>query len=421
LRAAQHSVAALTALAVAPVAAGLLVLRPAWRVGIRERLGVPPLPQPGAIWIHGASVGEILAASRLIDRLLKDGRAVVTSTVTLTGRAVMRRTHPEVPCYLAPLDHPWCVEAALARVRPAALVLIETALGPSWIAAAKRRGVPVLLVSGRVSDRTYPRYRRLRRLVGPTLRRLSAVGARTPVDGDRFVALGASPAQVSVTGDLKLERDEEPRALAPDLERALQGLPIFVAGSTHPGEEVAALAALAEIERQGLRAALVLAPRRPDRAAEVRRIVRRSGRALRLRTALGDGPLREGQVLLLDTVGELPPIHARADVAFVGGSLVPRGGHNILEPVLAGRPVVYGTHTANVRHAVEILEPCGAGCRVKDTRGLASAVAQLLRDPEAARRRGEAGREALVRHRGSAQRVADLIASVLAAPDARSL
>ena len=412
-RGARQALAAATALTAAPVAAALVAARPRWRSGLRERLGAVGGIEPGAVWIHGASVGEILAASRLVDRLTKHGHRVVTSTATLEGREVMRRTRVEVPCHLAPLDHPWCVDLALSRVRPAALVLIEAELWPSWIGAARRRGVPVALVSGRVSDRTYPRYRRLRWLVGATLRQLSAIGARTAVDRDRFLALGAPPSLVSLSGDLKLETDQAARPLARDLERAVSGRRLFVAGSTNPGEELAGLAALAEIERQGLEAVLVLAPRRPERAAAVARLVRRSGRVPRLRTELGREPLAAGEVLVLDTVGELPPLYSRADVAFVGGSLVPRGGHNVLEPVLAGRPVLYGAHTANVRHAVEILEPCGAGRRVADARDLGRAAAQLLRDPAAARRCGEAGRDALARHQGSAQRVAQLVEALL--------
>ena len=174
-------------------------------MGLRERLGALPGLPPGAIWVHGASVGEILAASRLVDRLRKGGHAVVTSTVTLAGREVMRRTRPDVPCHLAPLDHPWCVDAALSRVRPAALVLIETELWPSWLAAAERRGIPVALVSGRISDRSYPRYQRVRR--DHRARAAADRGARRPHRGDaeRFLALGAPPARVRVTGDLKLE------------------------------------------------------------------------------------------------------------------------------------------------------------------------------------------------------------------------
>jgi 3-deoxy-D-manno-octulosonic-acid transferase len=414
LRTVARSVAALSAIAAAPIAAGALALRPTWRVGLRERLGDVPRPAPGGLWVHAASVGEVLAATRLLDHLQKAGHALFASTVTLEGREVVRRLRPDIPSALAPLDHPWCVEAALDRVRPAAIALIETELWPVWIAAARRRGIPVVLVSGRVSDRSFPRYRRLGWLVGRTLRRLAAVGARTDVDGERFVALGADPARVSVTGDLKLERDEREGPLAPDLDAVLGGVPLFVAGSTHPGEEVAALAALRRIEGAGLQAALVLAPRRRQRGAEVARLVRASGRPLRQRTAVGGEPLRPGEVLVLDTVGELAPVYARAAVAFVGGSLVRGGGHNVLEPVLAGCPVLFGPHVANVRHAVEILERCGAGRTVEDAADLGRAAIGWLRDPIAARARGGEGRAVLRSHGGSAERAARLIESALA-------
>jgi 3-deoxy-D-manno-octulosonic-acid transferase len=383
-------------------------------VGLRERLGERPGLPPGAIWVHAASVGEILAAGRFVDRLQKGGHAVVASAATLAGREVMRRTRPDVPCHLAPLDHPWCVEAALSRVRPAALVLIETELWPSWLAAAERREVPVALVSGRISDRSYPRYRRLRRIIAPALRRIAALGARTDADAERFIALGASPARVSVTGDLKLEAGETGRPLAPELVRVLGVSPLIVAGSTHPGEELAALSALAQAEQAGIPAALVLAPRRLERADEIAQIVGTQSRSLRRRTRLGASPLRPGEVLLLDSLGELAPLYAHAEVAFVGGSLVPVGGHNVLEPVFAGRPVLFGPHTENAPHAAEILEAVGAGVRVADAGALARALVSLLADPREARRRGEAGRRALAAHRGSAERAAELTEALLA-------
>jgi len=414
LRALHHGLAALAALALAPVAVGALALRPAWRVGLRERLGAQPGLAPGAIWVHGASVGEIQAASRFVDRLLEGGHAVFTSTVTLAGREVMRRLRPDVPCHLAPIDHPWCVEAALARVRPAALVLIETELWPRWLAAAERRGIPVALVSGRLSDNSYPRYQRLAPIIAPALRRIAALGARTHVDAERFLALGAPAARVSVTGDLKLEPAEDLRPLASDLDRMLSTAPLIVAGSTHPGEEIAALAALAQVEQAGMTAALVLAPRRLGRADEIARMVRATGRNLHRRTLLGEAPLRPGEVLLLDSVGELAAVYARADVAFVGGTLVPVGGHNVLEPVFASRPVLFGPHTQNARHAAEILEAVGAGIRVADAEGLARSVVALLRDPREARRRGEEGLRALSAHRGSAERAAQLVEALLA-------
>ncbi len=414
-----HALSALVAALALPIAAATLLLRRSWRIGVPERLGLHPPRPAGAVWVHAASVGEILAATRLVDELLAAGCAVVTSTVTPSAREVMRRKRPDVPCHLAPLDHPWCVGAALDRVRPAALVMVETELWPCWIAAAGRRGIPVVLVSGRLSDRSFPRYRRLAWVIAPTLARLRAIGARSEADARRFRDLGAPPENVSITGDLKLEVDPEPARLAPDLERLLGSVPLVVAGSTHAGEEEAVLAALEEAERAGLPAALVVAPRHRDRAAEVARLVRRAGRRLRRRTSPGEAPLDAGEVLLLDTLGELPALWLRADVAFVGGTLVGVGGHNVLEPVSAARPVLFGPHTGNVRQAAELVVSAGAGVRVKDAADLGAALRSLLRNPAEARRRGERGREALLTHRGSATRAAALVASVLQAAEIR--
>ena len=187
MRAVSHSLAALSALAVAPFAAGALALRPRWRVGLRERLGALPRQCESPIWIHAASVGEVSVALRLVDALRREGTAVYTSTTTVTGRDVLRRKAPGVPCHLAPLDHLWCVEAALARVSPSAVVLVETELWPTWIAAAHRRGIPVVLISARISDRSFSRYRRVRPLTRRALRRVEMIGARSQADAERFI------------------------------------------------------------------------------------------------------------------------------------------------------------------------------------------------------------------------------------------
>ena len=409
----RHSGALLAAGVLAPLGAAALALRPDWRPGWKERLGVGERPEAGAIWVHGASVGEILAASRLIDRLLAAGERVTASTWTTSGRAVMRRARPEVPCRLAPLDHPWCVEAAFRRVRPRALVLIETELWPGWIAGAARQGVPVVLVSGRVSERSFPRYRRLGMLLRPALRRLHSVGSRTEVDRERFIALGAEPARTTTTGDLKLEADALPVPLSADLSELLGEVPLVVAGSTHPGEEQAALGALAEIEEAGLSAALVLAPRHTGRAREVGALAASRHRRVVLRSKPPAGRLEAGDVLVVDTLGELASLYARADVAFVGGSLARIGGHNLLEPVLAGRPVLFGPYTGSVEHVAGLLEGCGAGRRLANASEFGSAALAWLRDPEAAEARGEAGQRALAAHRGSAERAAQLVLAAL--------
>jgi 3-deoxy-D-manno-octulosonic-acid transferase len=250
--------------------------------------------------------------------------------------------------------------------------------------------------------------------VAPTLRRLTRIGARSRADAERFLALGATGERIEVTGDLKLEPSADAPALAPDLEAAVgEGL-WLVAGSTHPGEEEAALQALAAAEQAGHDIGLVLAPRHPERAQDVARIVESQGRRARLRTDLARGALEPGDVLVLDTVGELPALYARAAVCFVGGSLVPVGGHNVLEPVQKARAVLFGHHTSSARDAVELVLACGAGRRVTGAEGLARAVVEELDEPEVAARRGRMGREVLDEHSGAARRSAALVEDLLA-------
>lgn len=408
-----HSLAALSALAGAPLGIGVLALRPPWRTGLGERLGASPRADTGRLWVHGASVGEILAALPLADRLRAGGRRVLISTTTLTGREIVRRLRPELPSTLAPLDHPWCVARALARVRPEALLLVETELWPAWIAAASERRIPVLVVSGRISERSFPRYRRLRPLLRATFGRLAAVGARSDADAARFGELGVAKERISVTGDLKFELPEDGASLAPDLAAVLGDLPLVVAGSTHPGEEEAALEAFATAEAAGFAGGLVLAPRQPGRADEVAATARARGRTVRRRSVLGTQALATGEVLLLDTLGELAAVYTRARVALVGGTLAPVGGHNLLEPAHAGVPVLFGPYTANVREAANLLLSCGAGTRVPDRASLAPALVAALQDADGARRRGDAGRRAMAEHRGSVDRTLALVESVL--------
>lgn len=419
----RHGLGALAAILAGPPALAALAVRPAWRIGLGERLGATPPPGPGSVWLHGASVGEILAATRLMDALAERGLPVFATTTTVAGREVVREVRPDIPSAIAPLDHPIAVARALGRVRPAALVLVETELWPFWIAEADRRGVPVLVVSGRLSDRSFPRYRRLRPILAPTLRRLSGVGARTPLDAERFAALGIPPERVRVTGDLKLEPHETPPAPAPDLAAALGETPLVVAGSTHSGEEEAALEALALAERDGAVATLALAPRRLERCDEVEALARARGRRVHRRTALSGARLQPGDVLLLDTLGELAGLYARARVAFVGGTLAPVGGHNLLEPVQVGCPVVFGPSLSNVRAIAGLLTeaapdpdaPGPPGIRVADAAGLGRAISAALRDPAATRARGKSGRARLDEHRGSAARTAAFVEEILAA------
>ena len=405
----RHSVAALSAAVVAPTGALALLARPAWRVGLQERLGRTPAGEPGAIWIHAASAGEALAASRLIEELRTAGQSVHASTTTVDGRTMLRRVVPRISCGLAPLDHPWSVDIALARVDPALLVLIETELWPVLISAADRRGTGVVVLSGRLSEGALRRYRRFGTALQPTLRRLRRVGARSEDDAARFVRLGVPPERVVVTGDLKLEPRIRPPRPDDDLARMLEGVPVFVAGSTHPGEETAALAALAFCERAGQQLALVLAPRHTERAVSIEREARRAGRRVRRRSVPGSGvPLASGEVLLLDSMGELAAVYQLASVAFVGGTLAPVGGHNLLEPLEAGCPACFGPCTANVRAAERLLLESGAGLRVATEEELGRALLDLL-GLQGIDLRVERGLEALEEHRGSLERSLALV------------
>lgn len=472
-----HSLAALAAIVLAPVLAVSLLLRPALREGFWERLGriAPRLaeqisdaggersararserrPEPQAesaqettsrlctepqtappgqsepcepdrpgsgrvgarrcrrIWIHASSVGEAKAACRLAGTLEEAGHAVRASTMTLGGRSIFRRDLPALPSNLAPFDHPWCVEAAIRRARPALSVLIETELWPSWIAGCARHGIPVVVASGRLSDRSFPRYRRLRPLLGATLRRIDAVGARTEIDAERFIELGVPEERVRTTGDLKLDPPTAQPALAIDLIRALSDVPVVVGGSTHADEEAALVDALEGAEKAGHAFVLVLAPRQIARAGELQRQCESRGRRVYLRSRLEGRHLVPGEILILDSFGELAAMYATASIAFVGGTFARIGGHNLVEPVHAGCPVLFGPSCENVRKVVEIIEAVGAGRRVDSRAELVAAVVEAFDDLEACRMRGELGRETLEAHRGSVARTREMIDEVL--------
>ncbi len=414
----RQVLAALVALVGLPL--GLLgaALQPRWRVGLSERLGLrsPLAPSASPIWIHGASVGELQAALRLIDPLQARGEAVVATTTTATGRALARQMRPDLPTALAPIDHPWATAAALGRTRPSMLVLIETELWPSWIAAAARLAVPVVVVSGRLSDRSFPRYRKLRGLLAPTLGRLAAVGARSEVDAERFVALGAPADRVQVTGDLKLAPPPAPAALDPTLADALSATPCWVAGSTHPGEELAALRATEHARAAGEKLVLVVAPRHPEKRPAAEAALTAAGARVTRRSALSGAGLEDGDVLLLDTLGELAGLYGLARAAFVGGTLVPVGGHNLLEPLQAGCPVLFGPHVGNARESARLLRDAGAGIQVSDAAGLAGGLLAALSDD--ARAGVAAGLRALEPHRAAVDRSLALIDAARAGPSA---
>ncbi len=367
----RHSGAALLAALAVPVGGLSLAINSKWRLGLSERLGARKGVSRGGVWLHGASVGEAAVMARLIPGLEAMAGGVNASLTSLSGRDRLHQLSPDTKKALAPLDHPWCVDRVLSALDPAALILVETELWPFLIEGASRRGIPIALVSARLSDRSFQNYLRFRPVFSRSLARIHGIGARSEEDADRFVALGAEESRIEVTGDLKLEPLAEGRFPDVELEEVLAGHPFLVAGSTHSGEESAALAALAACESVGLKLALVLAPRHASRMEEVARSVIDSGRSLKRRSTLSGGGLASGEVLLLDTFGELSFCYERSVGAFVGGTLVDRGGHNLLEPAQFGKPVCFGPYIQNVRESAQLLESSGAGRCVEDPQALA--------------------------------------------------
>lgn len=374
------------------------------------------------LWVHAASVGEVQLAAVLIGALRAQSlrRAVALSCQTATGRARARELLPDLPLRYAPYDLPAAVRRCFAQLRPSALVLMETELWPNLLAEAVRQRVPVLVASARLSTRSLRGYRVLRGLLRPAIEGNVWVAAQSAADAERFAALGVPPGRLSVVGNLKFDRPAplDARARGAALRDRLGARPVWVAGSTHPVEQAVVLEAHRRLCTHCPDALLVLAPRHPPRFEEAARQLQadtwRYRRRSRERT---DTPLAaDCQVLLLDTLGELVDFYAAADVAFVGGSLVPVGGHNLLEPAALALPLLAGPHQHNSPQVARVLADVGALSIVADAEQLAARLQALLARPELRQAQGERACAALEQHRGALQRLVGLIAGLPGAP-----
>lgn len=401
---------------------------PKYSDGLLERLGWVPkrlraVLSGGAarpsIWIHAVSVGEVLAVTRLVKTLQAalPGFVVMISTTTRTGQALARERFGADRVFYCPLDLPWAVRAYLNAVKPRVLILAETEFWPNLLNGCFRRGIPVAVVNARISDRSWPRYRMLRRLWRPILRRLSQVLAQSDIDGQRLIALGCLPERVSVSGNLKFDVRATGQAEATAVLKALgPAFRYLVAGSTLDGEEKSLLEAWPQLLSSDPELVLVLAPRHPERFATVAGLlesfsvswIRRSDwkKPAELR------PLNAGQVVLLDTIGELASVYSIAAVAFVGGSLVAAGGHNPLEPAQFGVPIVMGPHYANFRAIAEDLRAHDA-IRIAHEEDLAAVLIELLTHPEDAQKMGEHAREVFEQQAGATGRSIDALRDIL--------
>lgn len=369
---------------------------------LSERLGGVPLPARDLdhpVWIHAASVGEVLAATTLIDamRCHWPDRRILISTTSLGGRETARARAGADAVMLLPLDLRPVVDRVMRRVQPCSLILVETEIWPALIRAAARQHVPCTIVSGRISERAAARYAWARWLMRPVLAQVAAFAMQTDTDAARIVALGAPPERVQVVGSLKYARvngvdSSAQRSAAAQACTIIDGRPLLVAASTHDGEEQMVLDACVPLWREHPDFLLLIAPRRPERFDEVDQLLARAGLSWQRRSQLSGAVGRATQVLLLDTLGELPNLLPAARGVFVGGTIVPIGGHNVLEPALFGKPVAFGPFTANVAAAANALLEDGAAILVHGAAELRAAWDALLRGPQLAEEMGARGR-----------------------------
>jgi len=400
-----------------------------YRKGWRDKLGfVPDRPEAPRIWIHAVSVGEAVAASVLAGGLREEfpDHEVVVSTVTPTGQAVARKSFGERSCFYLPLDFSGPTRRAIRRTKPDVIVLMELEVWPNLIAAAARARVPVVVANGRISDRAFPRYLRMKRLVRRSMRRISAVGAQTEAWAERFRALGVPPERVTVTGSLKFDGvktgpDPDSLAWATEALRIGEGERVLLGGSTHRTEETALARAWRAIPSDE-RWRLVVCPRHPERVKAVESELAREGLATVRRTKLKDDPdlkVEPRAVVIVDTVGELGRIYRAADLVFVGGSLIAHGGQNPLEPAGLGKATVFGPHMFNFAEPVAVLLDGEGAVQVGSAEELARVVALLAADEARRTRLGAAGRRAIESRRGATARTVDLIRKPLAGGGAR--
>jgi len=393
-----------------------------WR-NFRERFGFGAPARPHGVWIHAVSVGEVQACAPLVGVLRQryPELPLTVTAVTPTGAARARALFGNAAqVRYVPFDLPGAVRRFFARVQPRLAVIVETELWPNLYRECGRRRVPLVLASARLSARSAGRYRRLGALFRDTLSQAAVVAAQGTLDAERFQALGADPASTHVTGNLKFDFRLPPRTVERGARLREQYAParaLWVAGSTHGGgEEQALLEAQRRVRALHPDALLVLAPRHPQRFAEVAALLHQAGASFVRRSQGAAAAAQTCEVLLLDSLGELLDFYAAADVAFVGGSLVPIGGHNLLEPAALGVPILTGPYNSNSEEIARLLIAGGAAEIVRDAATLGARVSALLANPEARVRIGAQGRASVDSNRGALGKLLGLIEPLLNEP-----
>jgi len=372
------------------------------------------------IWLHAVSVGEYVASLPVqeeLRRIVPDAMILVT-TVTQTGNAMARKSAKEqdTVAYL-PLDLPLFVNRGLDRVRPDVIVIMEAEMWPNFLAAAKRRNIPTILVNGRVSDRSLRRSRKWRWLISWAVSKFDYCCMQTNADAERILALGAKSEAVCVCGNTKFDQEgaQLPHKAVESLRADLglpEGIPVFVAGSTNPGEDEQVLEAFQIMRRTRADLRLIIAPRQIERGNEIQRMCK-DRRLICARRSQKESCSANYDVLILDTFGELAAIYAVGEISFVGGSLIPKGGHSLFQPILQGKPVLFGPYTFKTRDMAQMAINAGVGFEVKDSNELAQRALELLQDVGRLAEIDVICRRLVSENRGASARCAEKVAELL--------
>jgi len=387
----------------------------------RERFGfVPPVDADDVIWVHAVSVGEVRTVSRLLESLkveYPDSQILIT-TMTPTGANQAKQIHGDsvLHCYV-PYDLPGAVNRFLDRVRPRLAFIIETELWPNILRLCDERSIPTLLINMRMSQKSFRGYSLAPRMTRRMLERPAVMAVRSEFDAERLLALGADPNRVKVTGNLKFdvratpEIEETGKALR---RRWGEARPIWIAASTHDGEEKKILEAFRTLRESHGDALLVLVPRHPERFTQVEKLCRRNGYEVALHSERQKELPDRTDILVGDTMGELAGMYAAADVAFIGGSLVRHGGHNLVEAMVVGTPIVFGPHVFNFEQSSRAALEYGAAEQVRDPEELAATVGKFLDDPQRRRDAAAAAKRVIEVSQGSLQATQAVIRETVA-------
>lgn len=393
-----------------------------WRqsMGFLPALVLDAVANRQCIWVHAASVGEIVAASPIVRELRRQmpSRPILVSVVTTAGYSMANRIMVEADAVIHfPMDLPWVVSRLIKRIRPAAFVLTEAELWPNFIHTLSKQQVPIVMVNGRISDRSVKRYHYLGRILDDMLAAISLFCMQSEQDAKHILSMGADPSHVVVTGNTKFDQTYS-EITSSEREELYQTFrlnsqwPVIIAGSTHPSEETLILEAFRQLKEHCPQAQLVLAPRQILRAGEVDSLLGATGWQTVRRTALSayDGAV---DVLLLDTIGELGKLYSIGDIIFVGGSLIPQGGHNVLEPAAHAKPVLVGPHMFNFKESYALLTQRGACLTVHDADELAAVLSELLDDDGKRRQMGENALAVIGENRGASSQSAAYIKDIV--------